>query len=258
MTYCQFCGGFNHEINDCQDPELATLCSVYMTYQYKPTAQFEPFLRALSYQKFLAIAYFCAGYEVEDIHPTKKRDIMNRLIEMHVLSRNTQRLNRMTWRHMETPPVVINSRRDKINQTYLIEGYQIDVIKIMNEIQIKDTLYLMSRGNNLDSMFSPQNSELDSMLISHEPTEEVLREQQSLEELSLDQLLHIYGILWTNRDIEHGTIECPICYLVVANHICQYNCSHTFCRECTCKTLRTGNIACSLCRTPIQNIQHYV
>lgn len=262
IAQCKYCGGFNHTINDCQDPEISKLCCAYMTYQYKTTTEFDNFVRRLSYQKFFVIAYFCLGYNEREIHPTTKKNILNRILELHELTKNAQRINSMTSRYVESQPVIINARKDRINLQHTIEGYQIDVMQRMDENTIRDTLYMLSRGHDLELQFSQANDVLlrENAVEGLVALRELAASQpppQPQNEMTVEQILQTKGITWTNTDTRHEMIECPICYMNIQTNICQYNCSHTFCYSCVCRTLRTGNAVCSLCRANLQNIVNY-
>jgi len=258
---CKYCSAINHQIDDCVDPELAKLASEYLTYQYKSTPEFETYIRGLPYHKFFATAYFCSGYNENEIHPTEKKDIVKRMIELHIFTKNTQGLQRMTWRHIQTPPIIINVHRNNTNDPLLLEGYQIDMLKQMNHQQIRDFLYLVSRGHNsdttLNSFFPPPRENTEEMMRDDAIEGLMSMQNETLENLHIDEILQMRKITWTNYPIQYGEIDCPICYLSVSNNICKYNCNHCFCRDCTCKSLMSGSKVCSLCRTTIQNIQHY-
>lgn len=257
LLQCKFCSGYNHTINDCQDSVISDLCCAYMTYQYKPTTEFETYLRSISYQKFFAIAYYCVGYRENEIHPTTKKTILHRILELHAITKNTQRMENMSLLGSGPNSVVINSRKDRINLQHTIEGFQIDIMQKMQPNQIRDTLYLLSRGHNLEQQFSTANEE-----ILRESAVEGLvslggQPASSIGEMTVEQILQVNSIRWTNRSVNCENIECPICYMNIRTNICEYNCNHKFCLNCTCRTLRTGNTNCSLCRTNIHNIVNY-
>lgn len=258
MSSCKFCSAFGHKIDECGSIELAKLCSSYLNYQYKSTVEFETYIRSLSYPKFYGTAYFCMGYNDADIHPTNKKNIVKRMIDLHIFTQNTQNLNRMTWRHIQTPPIIINVHTNTTTDgLLLIEGDQIDMIKLMDHTQIKDMIYLLSRGHNPDTIFSQYHPQREESMID-DAIEGLLNIQNTeTENLTMSEILGMNKIIWTTHNNLYNTIDCPICW-TNTNNICKYNCSHCFCHDCTCKTISTGNIKCSLCRTNIQNIQHYV